>query len=351
MTQKHGDKFKLTPEQILKIGVNENGKKFSTMKPATQEAKVREILNDTVFIDTMIKLSGFGHFEKLLHTFMEKNETGKQIRIENLLFSLKKLDRVGNYTLQHPIDMEGIAKLCERHFKVYNAILRIDPEVGRGLVEMVFIEVEQSVIAHLDSIRFANEALAYYEQILNTIYRPYFGEIRDWTIYPEYLCEAAKRLINKALNVKHTIAISTLTRAVAIYQKLGMLSMAEVETMLMSLITNPNRFNGLITGCDDNAAVPNISEFVSVGESLGLDMTGFLKFVVLNREENYTDRQWIEKYMIYRKFGEISLCTYLQFKIANINPLPEWFLEEFDDIVKSPCHQLDLYYLTHIQSR
>ena len=29
MVKKHGKSFKLTPEQILKIGVNENGKKFS----------------------------------------------------------------------------------------------------------------------------------------------------------------------------------------------------------------------------------------------------------------------------------------------------------------------------------
>ena len=39
MVKKHGKDFKLTPEQILKIGINENGKKFSTLKPATQEKK------------------------------------------------------------------------------------------------------------------------------------------------------------------------------------------------------------------------------------------------------------------------------------------------------------------------
>ena len=123
MTQKHGDKFKLTPEQILKIGVNENGKKFSTLKPATQEARVREILNDKTFIDTMIKLSGFGHFEKLLHSFMEKNDTGKYIRIENLLFSLKTLERLDNFTRYAPTDFDGLAHLCQLHFKIYDAIL------------------------------------------------------------------------------------------------------------------------------------------------------------------------------------------------------------------------------------
>ena len=53
MVKKHGNKFKLSPEQILKIGVNEMGKKFSMLKPAIQEARVNEILKDESFVNTI----------------------------------------------------------------------------------------------------------------------------------------------------------------------------------------------------------------------------------------------------------------------------------------------------------
>ena len=49
--------FKLPTQVAANVPAqfNENGKKFSTLKPATQEKKVYEILNDQTFIDTMIK--------------------------------------------------------------------------------------------------------------------------------------------------------------------------------------------------------------------------------------------------------------------------------------------------------
>jgi hypothetical protein len=66
MVKKYGESYKLTTQEIQKIGVNEMGKKFSTLKPAKQEEKVYGILKDQEFIDSMIQLSGFSTLETKL---------------------------------------------------------------------------------------------------------------------------------------------------------------------------------------------------------------------------------------------------------------------------------------------
>jgi hypothetical protein len=98
----------LTPEQILKIGINENGKKFSILKPATQEQRVYEILNDETFINTMIKLSGFSRLESILHKFLNENDMGKEIRIKNLLCELKKYPKIEDVVSKNVYNIVGI---------------------------------------------------------------------------------------------------------------------------------------------------------------------------------------------------------------------------------------------------
>ena len=88
MVRKHGRAFQLSPQQVLKIGVNEQGKKFSKLSPATQEKKVRDILEDEKFIGDMIQLSGFRGLEQTLQRFLETKFT--KMSAENLLMPLKE---------------------------------------------------------------------------------------------------------------------------------------------------------------------------------------------------------------------------------------------------------------------
>ena len=87
MVRKHGRDFTLSPQQVLKIGVNEQGKKFSKLSPATQLKKVQDILEDKKFIEDMIQLSGFRELEKTLQHFLETKFT--KMSTENLLMQLK----------------------------------------------------------------------------------------------------------------------------------------------------------------------------------------------------------------------------------------------------------------------
>jgi hypothetical protein len=102
MIRKHGAAFQLTDEQIQKIGMNDQGKKFSKLKKTEQREKVAEIVQDAKFIEDMIQLSGFRQFEKMLADHLTTSHKG---------------DRIGNILAQlEPYNVEAeIASMLKKH--------------------------------------------------------------------------------------------------------------------------------------------------------------------------------------------------------------------------------------------
>ena len=141
MINKHKDAFVLTAEQIQKIGVNDQGKKFSKLKQADQVKKVAEIVKNDAFLKDMIQLSGFGPLEKMLADHLGK--THKQDRIGNMLARLEPYDieaEIRTVLAKAPIPFmplfleldrtkTNLATVAE-HVRVYKtAIYPIDPKL------------------------------------------------------------------------------------------------------------------------------------------------------------------------------------------------------------------------------
>jgi len=352
MTQKHGDKFKLSPQQILKIGINENGKKFSTYKPKDQEEKVLEILNNKEFVNTMIKLSGFGHFEKLLHTFLSQNNTGKQIRIDNLLFEFRKLPPVGAFVAEHIYRTDEIKDLLESVFKTINAILKIDKEQGDNLADCTSSDVGVALRNHFTNVMKPPTSMtgisgivAVYNNFRIRILTPFFGT--DDT-YPEYLCVLVLNKIrhNLTTDTISTICIST---GIELCEKIGILTRSTFEQLNSAILNNENRmstFNHSYKGREEDDRL--LTQYVELGEQLGVNMATFMRFVLLTRfchKTYYTEEQLFQKLMLYREHGEIPLYTYLQSVTAKLNPSPEWFILG-NSYAEEPAHKFDVAYLT-----
>ena len=377
MTQKHGDKFKLSPEQILKIGINENGKKFSTLKPKTQEAKVREILNDSAFIDTMIKLSGFGQFEKRLRTFLSENNTGAQIRIDNLLFELHKLPSLSNFVESRPGEVENIASLCESMFNIFNAVLKIDAERGNAMIGAALAEITESLTNYLSAygpnanISYAQHVIAHYNKYRDLIFAPYFkGHVNS--SYPKWLQNIVFGIVKNQF-IQTRIPPVTFMTGFDLCRTVGAIPMhsgreasakaigltrgdlisecassvnetaAQFETLTNSILHNDSRFSAIIMD-DVSADNAHILEFVAIGESLGVNMTTFLRFVLLNRicSGQLSDETLFQKRMLCLKYGEIPIYSYL----SSLRVSPEWALRGLTvDILEDPAHELDIEYL------
>lgn len=359
MTKKHEDKFELSDEQILKIGINEQGKKFSKKGKKTQRSEVREMLNDEKFVKDMITLSGFGGFEKLLAGFLQQNNTGKEIRIDNLLFELRKHPKMGAYISANPTKIENIVGLCRDIFKIFDAILKIDKEIGDQHVMETLLEIEQALQKHLEpwimrsTIPDLESVMAYYTQFRYAIFVPYFDKLRDWSVYPEY--------VQKLVHSRVCILLGTnmmysdgFIQAIDICKMIGTISKPRFKSLIDSVIGNVNKYSTIIASPNnqqmaDNA---NIIAFVKLGEKLGIQMTTFLRFVLLNRitdTRNMSERVLFQKQMIYLHHREIPIYSYLLHVNQGRRVLPEWVVEGVtESMMLDAEHALDLEYLSRV---
>ena len=71
MIKKYSADFELKDSDILKIGINQMGKKFSKKPKEDQRKDVLNIVKDVSFVDDMVKLSGFEGFEKTMYSFLK----------------------------------------------------------------------------------------------------------------------------------------------------------------------------------------------------------------------------------------------------------------------------------------
>ena len=356
MTLNHGANFKLTDEQILKIGINEQGKKFSKLPKKTQETKVREILNDTKFVNDMITLSGFGRFEQLLAEFLEKNNTGKQIRIDNLLFEFKKLPKIGLYITANPDKIEAIVGICHDIFKIFEVILKIDKDIGDALVTDTLSEIEDALQKYLEpwtlrsTIPDLQSVMAYYTQFRYAIFVRYFDTKRDWSIYPVYI----QKLIHSRVCIllsTNMITPAALSQGLELCKMIGPITKVRFQSIVDSVLGNANKYSALITNTisEDNK---QLILFVKMGDKLGVDMMTFLRYIILNRisdSRNTSDRILLQKQMIYLQNQEVPIYSYLQFVNSGRRVSPEWVVEGVTEtMMKDPEHELDYEYLNRV---
>ena len=356
MIKKHGDKFKLSPEQILKIGINENGKKFSTLKPKTQEAKVREILNDNEFVHTMIRLSGFGYFENILHTFLSQNDKGKSIRIENLLFEYRKLPTIGSVMNADPENIDNVEILCRDLFKIFGAISKIDKEHGEALVSDTYHEIEYALKGNLlplcksATMSDLKSILGYYNRFRCCVLKKYFQSDSD-TLYPEFIQTA---IFERLCVIANTTFIrpSMLLDGMELCKSVDIFCKSNFQVLMENMVDNINKYSTIIQNPIENTDDADVIHFVVAGDAMGIDMTTFLRFVLLNRIPNassVTDKTLFQKQMIYLEYGEVPIYSYLLYVNRTRRVLPEWVVAGITtEMMNADEHKLDLYYLSYI---
>jgi GTP-binding protein EngB required for normal cell division len=354
MVKKHGKNFKLTPEQILKIGVNENGKKFSTLKPATQAKKVYEILNDNAFIETMIKLSGFSCLEKTLHKFLNENNTGKNIRINNLLFTLKKYDDIVEYLdKDKSLFPEGIENIIEKHNNIYHSIKKIDDQLYNEfittLVGKIFIVLEKKItLYYYEDI---TDLIVDYQLFQNKILKVYFNDYYDTSDYPTFIKEQICCLILGYFKNNNRLSVLDLLSNISILKKINYFDGKIVISFINIFIEkNIHNDNSLFNDSQIIACLNDLSH------NLNIDITKLLRFLILHRFKiilpTDEDRMFIAK-MLYQTYNELPIRTWL-LTIGRFRGISDKvIIDGFDEknIINDDGFKLDLYYLNYIQNK
>lgn len=332
MVQKFGSDFKLTPEQILKIGINENGKKFSINTPEEQENKVYEILQDGKFIETMIKLSGFSQFEKMLQRFLLV--AGKKIRIDNILYKLRKLPAITRETFD-------TYSIIESYMSIHKGIKTIDEDLFHTHVKEFVEVIVRLFTAKLEQISVVKSLIQYYDEFVDSIMRPFFSDYYDVTQYSLCMKACVKALLLKAFDKSMTDL--EIIQNFEILERVGMFNSENINVLFTCLCANP-RLQHTITSFENPPRIIQLMRHVPSG----VDHSKVLRFIIINQLalETVHWRLYI-RYLIYRKYGDIPLADYIHGIMKR--PTVEMVVNGLSESdLSDPVYVLDLFYLNRL---
>ena len=349
MVKKHGKNFKLTPEQILKIGVNENGKKFSTLKPATQESRVNEILKDESFVNTMIKLSGFSRLESILHQFLQDNNKGSKLRIDNLMYELKKLPKLYDFTAgQNWFNLKSLTTLFQQYYKIYDNIELIDKAEYHLIIASFTTEFTTILQTKVKSWYGDVDELIYcYDNINTEIITPYLTE--NSTMYPDFLTDRVLALIGEELN--SVLTVYCIIKQLHILERINMFEKITIETVFSKIVSNI-RENKSITfeKCciDKEDSIDELIEILDKCAENDVNLSELLRFLIMNQLHyiNNNNTLFIKK-MLYRRYGEIIISEYILREFNNSVSFDKFVKGLTAEDLNSNEHKLDIYYLNY----
>jgi predicted GTPase len=354
MVKKHGSNFKLSPEQILKIGVNEHGKRFSTLKPATQEKKVYEILGDKAFIETMIKLSGFSCFEKILAKFLNENDTGKQIRIDNLLYDLRKIPTLTSIAKTDStkwfnmlVFENTVKKFCE----IYESIKIIDVNIyNENIINMVE-EIDKLLQEKVNKwFGTKSNLITAFDNFVDTIIKRYLSSYANASEYPSYFTNKIISLIENQYDSMQVLTIEDIAKNFELIKQINVYNKEIVAKLLNKIILN-SRGDKSINFEVTNSSQTLINLLIDL-TSINVDATKFIRFCIINQlySMRYSHEIRAIKSMLYQKYDEIPISNLLKneynYMYANV-PINVFVDGITPDVMSMPELELDIYYLNY----
>jgi len=352
MVKKHGKDFKLTTEQILKIGVNENGKKFSTLKPAIQEKKVYEILQDNEFIDTMIKLSGFSCLEKTLHKFLGENNMGKTIRINNLLFNLSKLPNlidIFNRLDKITVKTGEVENLFKKYNEIYENIKRIDINQYNLLViefvEQIREALENKTTKYCDVSQLLDDYNEFVEDVLNV----YFVEYYDTTKYPKFIKQHCLFILYKNIHESKTYISQDICVVFKILKTINCYNETCVNDIIIKIIKRSEN-NKYALDFDKNDSCEMLIDLLSNLKKDGYDIIKLVRFIIIYKikSNNDSDEIMFARKMLYQSYNEVPIYNYIcQMCIGKIAD-EIIFIDGLDFSKYEKEFELDMYYLSMV---
>ena len=362
MIKNHGNKFQLSDEQLLKIGINEMGKKFSKYVKKTQIEKVNEILKNTDFVNDMIKLSGFSCLEQKLKKFLISNEIGSNLRIDNLLYELKHYPNIYSTIIDYDIGkiivptlckkyIENIKYICDKYNNIFIKIKKINEQkynellldftkrITNGITYMICNENEIGII------------MTYFDYITNAI-EPYYS-CPSYPEYPEYLKQQVISIILK--EVSHQLTINSFIEYFSILEKINCFNKIQIEPLLNYIINNIRKENTITTNLHylmNGEFIYTAEDLISIFDKfikLDINISKIVRFIIMNNISRLSASELYIRQLLYYKYHELPIYHFINKKLQleqidifelTINGLTDINLEDNK-------YKLDMYYLKY----
>ncbi len=282
------------------------GKRFSKNAPDVQKTMVDSVLGDKDFVDDMIKLSGFQKFVDMLSVFLRSNGTNKQIRIDNILFEIKKLPPLTNAIAS------GFNDLVEQHVLLFEKIAKIDKLVFdnlmRNMLETLKTLLHDAVKTYCS---ISTELIVFYQNFKKCVLDTYFAEYDDAAAYNAkgfstfFVKHMMKQIYAKLAKGGYLVDdyLEILNTLICI----GTFDTTTVETLLQTIITNQYPVKFLETSAELDALVGMLTQI----RSLGVNTNVFMKHLLIERYIGQDEYSLVMKYMSYVKRGDVVLSTFM----------------------------------------
>lgn len=352
MINKHGKSYHLKDSEILKIGINEMGKKFSKKSKEEQRNDVMSIIQNKNFVNDMIKLSGFEGFEKSLYNFLNKNDMVKKLIISNILYETKDLNDLNNIFLKNNDNVEKIKKHVDRYMSYLSKIILLNEDLYYSNVSTFFnnlldqLRIIINLFTDIDSIKI------YYDYFYDNIIDNYFSIVKESEKYPPFVKEKMINILKDKFSY-NKINISDFIQSIKCLLEVDIND--NIENLLNIIIKNINSKNTFIFNKDNDELVDLTLVLNSLFEKYLVDnlfIEKFLRFLLMNYYEHINDNieELLYKELLFIENSEIIMSKYLSLKTINSSSKIEFsdiFLDRstYRENVKFDMDILENFYL------
>jgi hypothetical protein len=362
--------YVLSDEERIKIGLNEMGKKFSKYTVNTQIEKVKEILKDKEFIDTMINLSGFNQLQDELKTFMKWSRKG--FEVANTLYVVRSMRPITEvFDKYNTFVNDEIYSQIDEYIEVYTRLKDIDTEMYELNMKALLSTILEYVNKNLNKYvtrsynaskvdyniicigELLNENENFMTNVIYKYFTPFYEQFYDENEYI-VICPSIMDFITTTiyahLNTEQ-LTLYNICKCVDIIKRIKLFNKETNEAMITYLISN-NRENKTITD------FTHMTEFIELAREIKLnniDIDPFIRFVILNKiKHSAYNPQSVEqsdelfiRHMLYQTCYEMPISNVISLiRMKMLEPSFKLIVKGWTDLYLSDERfVLDVFYL------
>ena len=363
--------YVLSDEERIKIGLNEMGKKFSRFTIPTQIEKVKKILQDKEFIDTMINLSGFNQLQDKLKTFMKKSRKG--FEVANTLYVIRSMRPITEvFDKYNTFVNADIYSRIDEYVAVYSQLKDIDTDLYELNMKALLSTMLEYIQSNLDKyvIRDFNDII-YHPQLnillnnndnfmTNIIYKyftPFYEKFYDENEYV-VICQPIIDFVTTHMSYRfkqyHYISLNDICEYFDIIKRIKIFNKETIEAMLTILMSN-NLTNTTIN------EFTHMKEFIELAREMKehkVDLEPFIRFVILNQLKNanyniqsvqHADELFV-RHMIYQTCYEMPISNVIgMIRMRMLEPSFKLIVKGWtDSYLTDERFVLDVFYLKEV---
>jgi hypothetical protein len=359
--------YVLSDEERIKIGLNEMGKKFSRFTIPTQIEKVKKILQDKEFIDTMINLSGFNQLQDKLKAFMKKSRKG--FEVANILYAVRSMRPITEvFDKYQTFVNDDIYSRIDEYVEIYSQIQDIDKDMYELHMRSLLTTMIGYIQGNLDKyVSKAPNGYIYYPQLnkllndndnfmTNIIYKyftPFYEKFYDENEYIVICASIIDFVTTSIYSVFNTdlLSLYRICDGFGIIKHIKLFNKETIDAMISRIISNAR----------ENKTIDNftrMTEFIELAREMKqhkVDLEPFIRFVILNQLKNanyniqsveHADELFI-RHMIYQTCYEMPISNVIgMIRMRMLEPSFKLIVKGWtDSYLTDERFVLDVFYL------